>query len=148
MVANLGRLDVLQSSGGLNRLIASLTQGARRLPIAGLRQSLELHHLRRVVIIADRGVVSEPLLEELELESMEYIAGMPLRKWQEVREVLLSRAGRYHEVKDNLRVKVVEVNGHRYKVKEARQAEIDRKKVEGEARYGRSICLEPTPLFQ
>ena len=66
------------------------------------------------MIIADRGAVSEPLLEELEGERMEYIVGMPLRRWKEVRAAVLSRAGRYHKVKDNLRVKEVEVNGHCY----------------------------------
>lgn len=84
---------------------------AFRHAIADLRRRFPL---RRVVIIADRGVVAEPLLEELELEGMEYIVGMPLRKWKEVREIVLSRAGRYHEVKDNLKVKEVEAGGHRY----------------------------------
>ena len=37
---------------------------------------------RRVVIMADRGMVSEPLLDELEREGMEYIVGMPLRRWK------------------------------------------------------------------
>jgi transposase len=84
---------------------------AFRYAIADLRQRFPI---RRVVIIADRGVVSEPLLEELEGEGMEYIVGMPLRRWKEVREKVLSRAGRYHKVKDNLRIKEVDVDGHRY----------------------------------
>ena len=70
--------------------------------------------LRRMVIVADHGVVSEPLIEELELEGTEYIVGMPLRKWEEGRETALSRMGQYHQVKDNLRVKETKVNGHRY----------------------------------
>jgi len=84
---------------------------AFRYAIADLRRRFPI---RRVVIIADRGVVSELLLEELELDGMEYNVGMPLRKWKEVREIVLSQAGRYHEVKDNLRVKETKVNGHRY----------------------------------
>ncbi len=47
---------------------------------------------------------------------MDYILGMRLRKSKEVSEDVLRRAGRYHEVAENLRVKEVWVNGHRYVV--------------------------------
>jgi transposase len=162
---------------------------AFRYAIADLRCRFPI---RRVVIIADRGVVSEPLLEDLEQEGMEYIVGVPLRRWKEVRRAVLSHAGRYHEVKDNLRVKEVEVNGHRYivchnpgeeerdrkeresivamlegqlcqgglsglvkrkgwgrylKVREAGQAEIDRRRVAEEARYdGKYVLRTNTSL--
>lgn len=73
-------------------------------------------HLRRVVIVADRGVVSEGVVEELEREGMEYILGMRLRRNNEVGKEVLSRAGRYQEVAENLRVKEVWVGERRYVV--------------------------------
>ncbi len=70
--------------------------------------------IRQVIIVADRGVVSEAVIEWLEQEKMGYILGMPARKNKEVRDIVLRRAGRYHKVTDNLRVKEVWANGHRY----------------------------------
>ena len=145
---------------------------AFRHAIADLRRRFSI---RRVVIIADRGVVSERLLAELEEDGMEYIVGMPLRRWK--------------EVKENLQVKEVEVGGHRYiichnpkeeerdrkeressvamleeqlsrgglarskgwrrylKVMEAGQAEIDRGRVGDEARYdGKYVLRAKTSL--
>lgn len=77
--------------------------------------------IRRVIIVADRGMVSGQLMEELEKEAtgqpkVAYILGMRLRKSKEGREEVLRRAGRYQEVADNLRVKEVRINGHRYVV--------------------------------
>jgi transposase len=77
-----------------------------------------------VVIVADRGVVSEEIMTELEQSGAEaedkvkvdYILGMRPRKNKEVAEEVLSRAGRYHKVADNLEAKEVRVNGHRYVV--------------------------------
>jgi transposase len=92
---------------------------AFRAELDDLRQRFPL---RRVVIVADRGVVSEELIEELEvgkgkgLEWVDYILGMRLRKNKEVRDIVLSRAGRYHKVGENLWVKEVGVNGHHYVV--------------------------------
>jgi transposase len=72
--------------------------------------------LRRVVIIADRGVVSEGVAEELERQGVDYILGMRLRKNREVRGEVLSRAGRYQQVAENLWVKEVWVGEHCYVV--------------------------------
>ena len=72
--------------------------------------------IRRVIIVADRGVVSEAVIEGLEQEKMGYILGMRLRKNNEVRREVLSRPGRYHEVADNLEVKEVWVGERRYVV--------------------------------
>jgi len=66
-----------------------------------------------VVIVADRGVVAESLLEALEAEGQGYILGIPLHKWKAAGKVL-ARPGRYHEVAGNLRVKEVELDGKRY----------------------------------
>ena len=69
--------------------------------------------VQRVVLVGDRGLVSEATLERLDLERMDYILGMPLRRFKVSQEVL-SRAGRYHQVADNLRVKEVWVEGERF----------------------------------
>jgi len=79
--------------------------------------------IRRVIIVADRGVVSGDIIEEMEQanqkepdKKIDYIFGMRLRKCREVNEEVLSRAGRYHEVAENLWVKEVRVGDHRYVV--------------------------------
>jgi len=104
---------------------------AFRAAIKDLRQRFPI---RRVVIVADRGVVSEGLMEELENDNktggqgnsdirIDYILGMRLRKNKEVSEAVLTRAGRYHKVADNLEAKEVWVNGHRYVVCHNTEAE-------------------------
>lgn len=72
--------------------------------------------LRRAIIIADRGAVSEKLIEALEGQRVSYILGMRLRKNKEVCKVVLGRAGRYREVADNLETKEVWVGERRYVV--------------------------------
>ncbi len=77
--------------------------------------------IRRVVIVADRGMVSEEIMDELKRESErqqkeDYILGMRLRKSKEVSEEVLRRAGRYQEVAENLRVKEVLTGSRRYVV--------------------------------
>jgi hypothetical protein len=69
--------------------------------------------VQRVILVGDRGLVSEATLEQLDLERLDYILGMPLRRFNVSQEVL-SRAGRYHVVADNLRVKEVWVEGERF----------------------------------
>jgi hypothetical protein len=80
--------------------------------------------VRRVVVVADRGVVSEPLLEALDREGIGYIVGIPLKKWKAADRVL-RRAGRYHKVADNLEVKELRDNGERYIVCYNRERESD-----------------------
>jgi hypothetical protein len=69
--------------------------------------------IQRVVLVGDRGLVSERTLEALDLERLDYILGMPLRRYQRSQEVL-ARAGRYHRVADNLEVKEVWLEGERF----------------------------------
>jgi len=85
----------------------------------------------RVVVVADRGVVSEPLLRALEGEEQEYIVGIPLHKWKAAGKVL-GWPGRYHEVVENLRVKEVQLDGRRYIVchNPEREPEDARRRVE------------------
>jgi len=72
--------------------------------------------LRRVCWVADRGMASAGTIAALETRGLEYILGARLRRQREVRRAVLARAGRYHEVADNLRVKEVLVEGRRYVV--------------------------------
>jgi len=81
-----------------------------RYAVADLRRRFAV---RRVIVVADRGVVSEPLLEALDREGIGYIVGLPLRKWKAAGRVL-RQAGRYHRVADNLRVKKVCLDGEPY----------------------------------
>ena len=69
--------------------------------------------LGKVVIVADRGVVSEELLEALEAERQEYIVGIPLRKWK-VADEIVKQGGEYQKVANNLEVAEVWYDGKRY----------------------------------
>ena len=70
--------------------------------------------IRQVCWVADRGMISARTIGELEQRELHYILGARLRRQREVRQEILSRAGRYHEVADNLRVKEVWLEGRRY----------------------------------
>jgi transposase len=96
-------------------------------------------HMSRFCIVADRGMISEETMGELDRREIHYILGARMRKVKEIREEVLSRGGRYGEVypegltsKDPapLKVKEVRVESHRYivclNVKEARKEARDR----------------------
>jgi len=70
--------------------------------------------LKRVCWVADRGMISQATIDGLEERNLEYILGARMRKQKEVREEVLERGGRYQEVAENLRVKEVWVEEHRY----------------------------------
>ncbi|MFH1737844.1 MAG: IS1634 family transposase [bacterium] len=87
----------------------------------------ERFRIGSICIVADRGMVSQETIAELEGEerNWEYILGARMRKQKEVREEVLSRGGRYQTVhpkgrraKDPspLKVKEVRVKGRRYVV--------------------------------
>jgi transposase len=91
---------------------------AFKVAIKNLKQRF---NLRRVIIVADRGCVSDNLIAGLENKTpgepqIDYILGMRLRKNKEVKKEVLRRAGRYHEVSDNLELKEIWVGEHRYVV--------------------------------
>ena len=93
---------------------------AFRAALGDLRQRFPI---RRVSIVAEGGVVSGEVIEGLEQanqkepdKKIDYIFGMRLRQCREVNEEVLSRAGSYHEVAENLQVKEVWVGDHRYVV--------------------------------
>jgi transposase len=96
-------------------------------------------HIGRFCVVADRGMISEETMSELDQRKIPYILGARMRKVKEIREEVLPRAGRYREVhpegrssKDPapLKVKDVWVDDHRYilclNVKQARKEALDR----------------------
>jgi len=88
---------------------------------AAIKDLKQRFNLRRVIIVADRGCVSNTLVEELDKKKpgepqIDYILGMRLRKNKEVQKEVLKRAGRYHQETNNLELKEVKVGEHRYVV--------------------------------
>ena len=85
-------------------------------------------------IVADRGMISDDTIKKLEKRNISYILGARMRKQKIIREEVLTRAGRYEEVRiegqqddhDPLKVKEVWEDGKRYIVcKNERQARKD-----------------------
>lgn len=70
--------------------------------------------LGRVIVVADRGTVSEKTLKALKAAGFDYILSMRLRRVKELAETILRRAGRYQVVSENLHVKNVVYEGKRY----------------------------------
>lgn len=66
------------------------------------------------VFVSDRGMISKNILELLELMEFKYVIATRLRRDKEVRDVVLTRGGRYRTVSENLEVKEVRVNDRRY----------------------------------
>jgi transposase len=100
--------------------------------------------VRRVCIVADRGMISQETIEALEQEERgwQYILGARMRSQHEVRDEVLSRAGRYRVVHPTraesddpspLKVKEVWAEGRRYVVclneDEARKDAADREAI-------------------
>lgn len=71
-------------------------------------------HLKRVIFVGDRAMVSQGNLAHLEECGYEYILGVKMRQLGDVNKEVLSRAGRYHRVNDSLWVKEVKVGEVRY----------------------------------
>lgn len=70
--------------------------------------------IEQVCWVADRGMASKGVIEELEARSLTYILGARLRKVKEVRKEVLTHPGPYQEVTSNLQVKEVILGGRRY----------------------------------
>ena len=98
--------------------------------------------VKRICIVADRGMISKTTITELEKMGWEYILGARLRKVKEIREEVLSRGGRFREVYGSrqkssdpapLKVKEVQVNDNRYIIchneEEARKDRYDREMI-------------------
>jgi transposase len=81
--------------------------------------------IRKVCIVADRGMISNGTIEELEMQGRPYILGARMRRNKEVREQVLADRGRFRVVHGPrkkatdpapLKVKDVWVEGRRYVV--------------------------------
>jgi len=73
--------------------------------------------IQRAIVVADRGMISQRAVDLLAQDAQApfgYILGCRLRGSREVREEVLSRAGRYQTVAENLQVKEVRVGERRY----------------------------------
>jgi transposase len=88
-------------------------------------------------VVADRGMISEQTMEQLEQKGLSYILGVRMRNQKIVREEVLSRAGRYAVVeirhKNTIKVKEVWQDGLRYIIclneAQARKDEADRQAI-------------------
>jgi hypothetical protein len=98
--------------------------------------------IQQFCIVADRGMISNETVAELEQQKLSYILGVRMRRVKEVKTEVLSRPGRYTEVypegvnsKDPspLKVKQVIHNGKRYLVcynsRQARKDAADREAI-------------------
>jgi len=74
-------------------------------------------------VVADRGMISQETLDGLDRRKIRYILGFRMRKHKDIAEEILSRAGRYEDVRGEgdashdlhpLKVKEVWVDGTRY----------------------------------
>lgn len=77
--------------------------------VAKVKEDLRGWKLSRCVFVGDAGMVSAENLRILSLGGGKYIVCMPLTPGSEVAREVLTRAGRYQVVADNLRVKEVVV---------------------------------------
>lgn len=77
----------------------------------------ERFRIRRVIVVADRGMISKHTLELLTTHKTapyDYILGCRMRKQKEVNQEVLGRAGRYQQVASHLKIKEVRVENRRY----------------------------------
>jgi hypothetical protein len=79
--------------------------------LAEVRDDLRDWRLGRVITVVDRGFSSADNLAYLRRAGGHYIAGMRMRDGNPLVEAVLSRQGRYQQVRDNLRVKEVRLDG-------------------------------------
>ncbi len=97
-------------------------------------------HVRKICIVADRGMISAATIADLEQQGWPYILGARMRQQAEVRDQVLADQGRFHKVigprgkstdPAPLKVKEVLIDGRRYVVcVNAEQVEQDRQRRE------------------
>jgi hypothetical protein len=79
-----------------------------------LRERLQI---RRVIVVADRGMISRDTLALLTGDAkapFDYVLGCRMRRQKEVRDEVLTQQGPLEHVADNLQVRDVHVGGRRY----------------------------------
>jgi transposase len=79
--------------------------------LAEVKDDLRAWKLGRVITVVDRGFSAADNLTYLRRAGGHYIAGMRMRDGNALVEAALSRQGRYQQVRDNLRVKEVRLDG-------------------------------------
>jgi Transposase DDE domain len=79
--------------------------------LAEVRDDLRDWKLGRVITVVDRGFSSADNLAYLRRAGGHYIAGMRMRDGNPLVDTVLARQGRYQQVRDNLRVKEVRLDG-------------------------------------
>jgi transposase len=79
--------------------------------LAEVKDDLRAWKLGRVITVVDRGFSSADNLAYLRRAGGHYIAGMRMRDGNTLIDQALSRQGRYQQIRDNLRVKEVRVDG-------------------------------------
>jgi len=79
--------------------------------LAEVKDDLRAWKLGRVITVVDRGFSAADNLAYLRRAGGHYIAGMRMRDRGDLVEAALSRQGRYQQVRDNLRVKEVRLDG-------------------------------------
>ena len=107
------------------------------MPVAGRLK--KRFGIERICVVADRGMVSQDTIQQMETKGMSYILGVRMRRVNEVKQEILTRAGRYKEITPEvdsskapapLKIKQVLHNGKRYVVclnqRQARKDEMTR----------------------
>jgi transposase len=67
-------------------------------------------NITRVIMVGDRGMVSKKILKELRESGLEYIVGLKMRRLKGIDDMISWRS-RYLQVKNNLKVKEVRIDG-------------------------------------
>ncbi len=73
-----------------------------------------LFSLNNVVLVSDRGMVGVDNLVELERAGIDYIVGIPMRRYQDVRGQVVDTPGYYQALTPTLWFKEIHLNGCRY----------------------------------
>jgi hypothetical protein len=79
--------------------------------LAEVKDDLRAWKLGRVITVVDRGFSGADNLAYLRRAGGHYIAGMRMRDGNPLVEAALARQGRYQQIRDNLRVKEVRLDG-------------------------------------
>ncbi len=109
----------------------NLSTAVKRIKKYGMRDKTQ-GLIGKVILVADRGMISQELLTQIEQAGLAYIVGMRMRKLKTMAEVL-SRPGRYQKVTENLKVKEVIYQNARYIVcfnhQEAKKDQLSREEM-------------------
>lgn len=66
------------------------------LPVAGRLK--KRFGVEKICVVADRGIISQDTIEQMEAKGFWYILGVRMRKLNDVKKEVLERAGKYKEI--------------------------------------------------